>query len=75
MSALDYPATVAARLTGRRRAFLAFLSDGDPLDYTRAYRGETFLDDAGLVDWATTPLPGDVTAWHGAEAALGGEPR
>lgn len=72
MSAVDSPTVLAARLTGRRRAFLAFLSDGDPLDYTRAYRGETFLDAAGLIDWHTTPLPGDVTAWHGAEPAVGG---
>ncbi|HLV04294.1 MAG TPA: hypothetical protein VKY79_06945 [Actinomycetaceae bacterium] len=71
MSAIDSPAVVAARLTGRRRAFLSFLSDADH-QYVRAYRGEVFLTPAGLVDWSISPLPGDVTAYGHAEAALGG---
>lgn len=72
MSAVDSPTVLAARLTGRRRAFLSFLSDADH-QYVRAHRGEVFLTPSGLVDWSSSPLPGDVTAWHGAEAALGGE--
>ncbi|MEE6286571.1 hypothetical protein V2J52_02760 [Georgenia sp. MJ173] len=78
MSDVDSPAILAARLTGTRRAFLASLSDGDgaaTLTYRRADRGGVFLTPAGLVDWSTSPLPGDATAWRGAEPAVGGAAR
>lgn len=71
MSAIDSPAVVAARLTGRRRAFIEHLSDADR-QTAQADRAVTMLTPAGLIDWQHSLQPGDVTAYGRAEANLGG---
>lgn len=68
---IDSPTVVAARLTGSRRAFLAFLSDADA-EHVTEHRAEVMVDPSGRIAWDSTPLPGDVTAWHRAEVAVGG---
>jgi len=69
---IDSPAVAAARLTGQRRAFIEHLSDADR-QTARADRAVTMLTPGGLIDWQHSLLPGDVTAYGHAEAALGGE--
>ncbi|WP_324649865.1 hypothetical protein [Georgenia sp. H159] len=71
MSAIDSPAVLAARLTGTRRAFLAFLSDADA-EHVGLHRAEVYLSAEGLIDWQRGPLAGDVTAYARAEVAVGG---
>ncbi|HLV03544.1 MAG TPA: hypothetical protein VKY79_03065 [Actinomycetaceae bacterium] len=72
MSVIDSPAVKAARLTGQRRAFIEHLSDADR-QTARTDRAVTMLTPAGLIDWQASMLPGDVSAYGHAEAALGGE--
>ena len=68
------PGARAAALSGSRGAWLAILSDadfnrvnpdGDPDRSRVMIRG-------GLIDWSTTTLAGDVSAYPRAEVAVGG---
>lgn len=68
---IDTRAVVAARLTGQRRAFLSYLSDGDAEDVT-AHRAGVLIGSDGVIDWGSSPLAGSVVAYRRAEAALGG---
>ncbi|MGC0144427.1 hypothetical protein [Pseudactinotalea sp. Z1732] len=68
------PGALAAALSGSRRAWLSILSDadfntvspdGDP------DRAKVTIRD-GLIDWSTTTLAGDVSAYPLAPVAVGG---
>ena len=73
----DSPRIQAARLAGSRSAFLStIVSDADLVAQVPGYtdhRAWTMIDpDTGLIDWSTTPYPGDVSEYPRAAAVLGG---
>lgn len=71
----DSPTIQAARLAGQRRAYLDCISDADlshEIPEYRAIRAATLIGPDGLIDWASTPLPGSVAAYGRAALTLGG---
>lgn len=79
-SAIDSPAVIAARLTGTRRAYVSCLVDGDLATVVRRLgqigvgpaRADIMVNPGGRLVWETSPLPGSVAAYAGAEFTLGG---